>query len=61
MAEKLNAMIAVIGIDNIRFGSMPLKKSAMRGAELTYWSFFSGTSTPRALAAAPERDREEPL
>ena len=40
MAEKLNAMIAVIGIGNIRFGSMPLKKSAMRGVKLTYWSFF---------------------
>jgi len=26
MAEKLNAMIAVIGIDNIRVGSMLLKK-----------------------------------
>ncbi|MFZ3326244.1 MAG: hypothetical protein WA231_10255 [Methylocella sp.] len=40
MAEKLNSMIAVIGIDNIRFGSMPLKKSAMKGVKLTYWSFF---------------------
>jgi hypothetical protein len=32
---------------------MPLKKSAMRGVKLTYWSFFEGRF-PSGAPPAPE-------